>query len=51
MRKLPECRSCKFYADDELLVCALHPDGIAQGKGKLIAETLTNPLTDTIKTA
>ncbi len=31
MRKLPECCRCKFYADDELLVCALHPDGIAQG--------------------
>lgn len=31
MRKLPECRRCKFYADDELLVCALHPDGIAPG--------------------
>lgn len=31
MRKLPECRSCKFYADNELLVCALHPEGIAQG--------------------
>ncbi|KJH69592.1 hypothetical protein [Aliterella atlantica] len=31
MRKLPECRRCKFYADNELLVCALHPDGIAHG--------------------
>ena len=31
MRKLPECRRCKFYADEELLVCALHPAGIAQG--------------------
>ncbi len=31
MRKLPECRRYKFYADNELLVCALHPDGIAQG--------------------
>jgi hypothetical protein len=29
MRKLAECRRCKFYADNELLVCALHPDGIA----------------------
>ena len=31
MRKLPECRRCKFYADNELLICALHPNGIAQG--------------------
>lgn len=30
MRLLPECRRCKFYADNELLVCALHPDGVAQ---------------------
>ncbi len=31
MRKIPECHRCKFYADNELLVCALHPDGIALG--------------------
>ena len=31
MRKLPDCRRCQFYADNELLVCALHPNGIAQG--------------------
>ena len=30
MRKLPECRRCQFYADSDLLVCALHPNGIAE---------------------
>lgn len=28
MRKPSECRRCKFYTDNELLVCALHP-GVA----------------------
>lgn len=30
MRKLPECQHCQFYANNSHLVCALHPDGIAE---------------------